>query len=286
MAKPMRSGNARAQFIYADDIRILGVGLTVLELAATAQKKVDNLLGWANKNAVTFNPLKSEEVQFHEGRREDTLDVKFSGNLIEPSDHIRWLGVHPDPRLSFKPHVATWCGKALKMAQHMRKSNSVKRGADQGPLIATVNACVVPVATFGAEVLWPGMSRPTVSGIITPQTAHLCSLTDKALLLALRAALPVWVLFGGIRLRLAAWLSTLDDRRPLRYRASVCPNISTQKYKMKARTRKKPETRMTRIQQAFRKLPPVEAEIPGPLPGPAYSPKLGTKTEGTDSHNH
>ena len=123
------------------------------------------------------------------------------------------------------------------------------------------------------------------SGIVTPQTTHICSLIDKALLLTLRAALPVWVLLEGIRLRLAARLSNLDDRHPLRDRASVCPDISTQKYKLKARTSKKPETQMTRIQRAFRKLPLAEAEIPGPLPGPAYSPKLGTKTEGIDSHN-
>ena len=302
MAEPMRSGNARARLSYAGDIRILGIGQTVLESAAAAQKEVDNLLEWANNNAMSFDPLKSEVVQFPGRRQEDTIGVKFYGTMIEPANHIRWLGVHLDPRLSFKHHMATWCGKALKMAQHMRILNSVKRGADLGPLITAVDASVVPATTFGSKVWWPGMTRPTVSGIVTSQTTHLCSLIDKVLLLALRVALPVRkttssaalhreggipparVLLEENRLRLAARLNTLDNRRQLRGRASVYPNVSTKKYKLKARTSKNPETRMTRIQRALRQLPLAEAGILEPLLTPAHSPKLGTKTGEIDSH--
>lgn len=42
--------------------------------------------------------------------------------------------------------------------------------------------------------MWPGMTRPTARGTITPQTSHLCELIEKVVRKALRAALPVWKL--------------------------------------------------------------------------------------------
>ena len=73
----------------------------------------------------------------------------------------------------------------------MRRLNTVKRGAAPGPLVTAVNMCVVPVTTYGAEVWWPGMKRPVAKGTVTPQTTHICNLIDKAIHLALRAALTV-----------------------------------------------------------------------------------------------
>ena len=72
--------------------------------------------------------------------------------MIELAEHIRWLGIHLDSKLSFKNHVAMWSAKAIKIAQLLRRVNSVKRGAAPGPLVTVVDACVVPMATYGADV--------------------------------------------------------------------------------------------------------------------------------------
>lgn len=93
---------------------------------------------------------------------------------------------------------------------------------------------------------------------------------------------PACILLEGYRLRLAARLNSLDDRHPLRTRASVCPNVGTLKYKSKPRLSKKPEVQMSRIQRAFRQLPKSEAAEP--LPGPVYTPTHGTKAEGKRIH--
>ncbi|KAI0991464.1 hypothetical protein K3495_g16723, partial [Podosphaera aphanis] len=132
----MRSGNSRARFSYADDIGILGVGRTINESAAAAQDEVNSLLKWANDNAVAFDIEKSEVVQFSGRRREEPVGIQIGYTRIEPAEHIRWLGVYLDSRLSFKHHVATWCGKALKVAHHMRRLNPVLRGAAPSPLVA------------------------------------------------------------------------------------------------------------------------------------------------------
>lgn len=91
--------------------------------------------------------------------------------------------------------------------------------------------------------------RPTALGIITPPTSYLCYLIDKAIHVALRAALPVWrktpyvvlhresgilpaqILLEANCFRLAARLNSLDNRHSLRSRASMCPNVGMLKYK-------------------------------------------------------
>ncbi|KAI0996073.1 hypothetical protein K3495_g12108 [Podosphaera aphanis] len=293
MAEPMRSGNTNLRFSYADDVGILGFGPTAAESAATAQREVDHLLEWAQNNAVAFDTAKSEVIQFPGRRRETAVGVRVNGTLIEPAEHIRWLGVHLDPRLNFKHHVTTWCEKALRAAQHMRRFNSTYRGAAPKALVRAVDTCIVPIATFGSEVWWPGLSRPTIRRTVTPQITGTCEMIDKAILMGLRAALPVvrttpnvvvhreggippskYILEGN-RLRLAARLNTLDDRHPLRSRAAICPNDGTKKFKKKGRKSARPELQMSRLQRAYRELP--EAEPAAPLPGPINLAKLGTK---------
>lgn len=192
MAEPMKSGNVRARFGYADDIRILGIGRATSESVSDAQREVDNLMDWARNNAVSFDTQKPEVIQFSTRRQQSLACIQVNGCSIELAEQIRWLGIYLDPKLNFKYHVATWCSKALKIANHLRRLNQVKRGAGPRALITVVEACVVSVATYGADVWWPGMTRPTRKGTSIPQTTHLCGLIDKVIRLALRAALPVW----------------------------------------------------------------------------------------------
>ncbi|KAI0998194.1 hypothetical protein K3495_g9999 [Podosphaera aphanis] len=236
MAEPMRSSNPLARLGYADNIGVLGIGPNSLESASAAQREVDSLQGLAKENAVSFDTGKSEEIHFKCRPRDKPISILINDSRIEPAEHIRWLGVHLDSNLSFKHHVTTWWSKALKMAQHMRRLNPVKRDATPGALVTAVNTCVIPVATFGAEVWWPGTSRPSRHGNVTPPTSFLCGLVDKSIHLALRALLPVWrttpnavlhweagilvarILLEGYRLRLAVGLNSLDSANPLRSR--------------------------------------------------------------------
>ena len=161
MAEPMRSGNAISRFSYADDVGILGFGPTIAESAAAAQREVDHLFEWSRQNAVAFDTNKSEVVQFPGRRREAAFDININGTKIKPAEHIRWLGVYLDSRLNFKHHVTNWCAKAMKVAHHMRRLNSNFPGAAPGPLVKAVDSCILPVASYGADVWWPGIKRPT-----------------------------------------------------------------------------------------------------------------------------
>ena len=228
------------------------------------------------------------------------MGIHINDSFIEPAEYIRWLGVYLDKSLSFKNHVEIWSGKALKVAQLLRRINSVKQWAAPGLLVTAVKACVTPIATYGADVWWPDLTRAQRRGLVTLQTTHLCKLIDRASILALRAALPVWKTIpiaalhreGGIpparillecnRLRLSARLQSLDDRHPLLIRARMCPNEGTIKYKRRKKLSSRPDTQMSRVQRAYCQLP--QAEDAEPLPGPAYWRNPGSKLEGVEDY--
>ncbi|POS85013.1 hypothetical protein EPUL_002447 [Erysiphe pulchra] len=208
-------------------------------------------------------------IQFSGRRREESAGIMVDGKINLPAENIRWLGVYLDPSLSFKHYVSTWCGKALTP-------------------ITAVDSCVAPVATFGAEVWWPGLSRPKANGIVKPPTSFHCGLIDKVLHIALRAALLVWrttqnvVLHKegeGYRLRFSTRLNSLNDRHPLRTRTNVCSNVGSLKHKSKPRILKRPECQ---VQRALRKLPKSEAAEP--LLALVYTQILRIRTDSSQSH--
>nr|ABW72065.1 TE1b [Blumeria hordei] len=276
----------------------LGFWRSIAESAAIVQKEVDHLLEWLSNNAVSFDTNKSEVVQFPGRKREEPVGIRVNGVVIESADQIRWLGVHLDPRLDFKHHVTTWCGKALNVAQQMRRFNSAYRGAAPAALVRAVDTCIVPIATFGADVWWPRLKRPTGRGIITPRTSIFCEMIDKAILTGLRAALPVTrttpnlalhrevgiptgkIMLEGNRLRLSTRLHSLDNRHPLRTRAAVCPIYGTLKYKKIDRAPRNPEIHMSRVQRAYREL--LDAEDAEPLPPACYPSSFDPRIEEED----
>ena len=167
------------------------VGRTTAESAAAAQKEVDRLLDWAQKNAVRFNTEKSGLVQFPPRYIKAAVGVHMNDILTEPTEHVRWLGVQLDPRLNFKHHVMAWFGEAMKVARYMRHFNSTIRGSAPEELIRVVNTCIVPISTFQAEVWCPGLKRLTRARMATPPITSLCKMTDKAVLMGLQSTLLV-----------------------------------------------------------------------------------------------
>ncbi|KAI0994491.1 hypothetical protein K3495_g13690 [Podosphaera aphanis] len=101
MAEPLRSGNPRARSGYANAIGILGIGPTSVESALAAEREVDSLLVWAKEDAVSFDTEKSEVIHINCRRQDGPISILINDSRIEPAEHIRWLGVHLDSKLSF-----------------------------------------------------------------------------------------------------------------------------------------------------------------------------------------
>lgn len=90
-----------------------------MESASTAQKEVDNVLEWAQQNSVAFDIKNSDILKFQGRFKEIPVEKQLNGTSFEPNQHIRWLGVYIDPKISFKYYVAVLCGKAIRITQQL-----------------------------------------------------------------------------------------------------------------------------------------------------------------------
>lgn len=184
------------RFGYADDVAIMAVGRDTRETSRMLQWELDDTLKWGRENAISFDPDKAELVHFHYTRGKDHPEgVDFEGTPILPQESVRWLGVHLDPRLSFRKHVEVMTGKALKTANFLKSLNKTRKGSPPDAVAMAAKACVLPVALYGLEAWWPGetrQSRNDPSKLISTGATNLIVKMDKPFRTAARASVPVW----------------------------------------------------------------------------------------------
>lgn len=118
LSEPIKFGSFRARFGYADEIRILEIGRTVMKSSTRVQKEIDSLLEWARNNAVSFDFEISEVTQFQGRRRGNPVQIIVNDRNIDPVEKNSLLGIYPDNQLNFKHYVAARHSKALRIAQH------------------------------------------------------------------------------------------------------------------------------------------------------------------------
>ncbi len=299
----VQQGNKDSKFGYADDIAVLCRGSSAAEAVANAQLEVERLIQLANEHEISFDPAKSDLLLIGGGSKKllDTagLAIHIQGRRIIPSPHVKWLGVWIDSQLNFKQHVQEWCGKAQRITQFIRRINTVQRGADPGPMIRAVQACVISTALYGSEAWWPGLTRVTTqrSKKVGTGVGWHTDILDSIIIKAVRAALPVWrttpntilhresgippaaILLQQRQLRAAARIQRMDTWHPLLTRSQEGPKETISRLGLRAgqksRTFTNPERYLTRLQVSLQNLP-VAVES-----GNLFFPKAELKSQST-----
>lgn len=189
---------SNSRFGYAVDIVVLKIENTASEAVAAAPEEVNRIIQRVSENVIELGLDKTELLVIGGGpeKKFDTsgLFIQMNGYRIPSSPVVRWLRVWLDSQLNFKQHVQKWCGKAQSIANFLRRTNSVQRGAALGLLIKAVQLCVLNVVCCELEAWWPGQARiATVRGVkVGTGTSWHSDLLGRTILQAIRAALPVW----------------------------------------------------------------------------------------------
>ncbi len=108
----------KGRFGYADDAAFLVTAYTLEGCHRALKTTVDRTLLWGRENGVQFDVLKSDLQYFHRRRKEVELPVYVGGELVQPNDVTRWLGVFFDRKLLFREHVAQAVVKAKAITSH------------------------------------------------------------------------------------------------------------------------------------------------------------------------
>ncbi|OHW97429.1 reverse transcriptase RNaseH [Colletotrichum incanum] len=141
----------KLRFGYANNIGLLA--------------EITCILDWGAENKVAFDHNKSEAIHFTRKHKQarDLLGIKAGELEIKVSIvPIRWLGVWFDKRLSFQHHVETKLALAKKAAQHHGHLTNTKGGLPAAAMRKAVVSCVLPIALYGAETWYGGMTKPAL----------------------------------------------------------------------------------------------------------------------------
>jgi hypothetical protein len=149
---------------------------------------------------------------------------------------VRWLGVHLNPRLSFKKHTDIMTGKALKTANFLRSLNKTQKGSPPNAVAKAAKACVLPVALYSIKAWWPGETRQSKNNptkLVNTGVSNLMEKIDKPFRTAAQASVPVWkttniavihresgfprakLALAQARLRMATRFTCLDRNHPV-----------------------------------------------------------------------
>jgi ribonuclease HI len=219
--KAPRAPGALPRVGYADDGRLAARSPSLTRNAEVLREELRLTMEWCGANALTLDMQKSELLHFSRKHNTDNPPVSIPQEATQPQTQqqfmrpvergstLKWLGVHFDRALTFRPHVKIMAAKALAAAHALKLLGGCAGGAPAHVMRHAITACVVPVATYAAEAWWcPPNAR-------AQRRRALAKLTDRPLRVALRAALPVWRTTPAALLHHAAGLPTaagiLDD---------------------------------------------------------------------------
>ncbi|KAJ6033763.1 reverse transcriptase [Penicillium canescens] len=200
LAPLFRLGRPKTRFGYADDAAIPAISLSLEANCQSLSTSLQEALDWGTTEGITLAPDKYELIHF--SRRKDDQDpsripsvvagsVTVSENTNRP--YLRWLGVLFDKKLSFKYHVGETTSKALIVANALRGLGNTVWGIKPYLMRQAVTACVLRKAYFGAEIWWPGRSRPRPrTGSISNQVQGQLDKIAKVIQTGARAILPVF----------------------------------------------------------------------------------------------
>lgn len=172
---------SRGRFGYADDAAFLEKASTLEGCRRALQAAVDKSLRWGRENGVRFDLLKTELQYFHRKRKAAELPLDVEGQLVQPNDCTRWLGVFFDRKLLFREHVAQAIVRAKGVTSHVNRLARTTWGPRTDLTRQAVQGCAFATLLYGAETWYSRRtSKDTVEKI---QVA----INDAA-----RAVLPVY----------------------------------------------------------------------------------------------
>ena len=90
---------------YADDLTTTATGDNLAAATNAAQVEIDRIAKWAQRWRQKFNADKSETMAFGCLPTAVNLDLPGEGPIPQKFTVMRILGVHFDPRLTFRPHI-------------------------------------------------------------------------------------------------------------------------------------------------------------------------------------
>ena len=142
--------------LYADDLVIYHTSKKVRSSSRQLQNAIKKLENWANMTGLKFSSSKSEIVHFWRGIKggtnQDFIPLTLYGNDIPRKETTKFLGMILDRKLSWKPHIQTLKGEAMRSLNVLRTVSKINYGPDRRTLLRLYWALCKSKIDYGSQI--------------------------------------------------------------------------------------------------------------------------------------
>lgn len=136
---------------YADDLVIMVEANTDIEVERTTNESLYRISSWMIRNDLVLAPHKTEAIILKGGRSREQLYFHLRGTKIVPVQHLKYLGVYLNSKLSFAEHIKQVVKKAeVKMAQLTRILPNI--GGPSSAKRAVMCGVIHSIVLYGAPI--------------------------------------------------------------------------------------------------------------------------------------
>jgi hypothetical protein len=140
---------------YVDDVSLTTASTSLKKNVKRLETEARKLFCLAEENSIAFDLAKTDLMHWTTIHQAADLPFKLpNGEIIQPLQSIKWLGIYFDPSLSFKHHVATKIAKAREAFFRMARLANIGNGRTPFALRQLYTACVTSIADYGSVIWW------------------------------------------------------------------------------------------------------------------------------------
>ena len=142
-------GNVQA---FADDLLSLVCGSCPSTLRDITQRSLGIIERWCEAKGLKVSAIKTKVVMFTWNTKWSIRALRLSGETLELSPTVKFLGITLDSKLSFKPHIENITRKATTILFQCRKAVGPTWGLTPQTCRWIYTAVVRPVITYGVSI--------------------------------------------------------------------------------------------------------------------------------------
>ena len=148
---------------FADDYVVICSKSTAVEACRKIQEAINSATTWASARGFKFSSEKTKAIRFCRLRRREEIPTLFlDGSILPYEDHIKYLGVVFDQKLTFANHInEVVCNVKIRL-NILRVVSSFNWGADRTTLLRIYQALCLSKIEYGCQVY--GSASKTILG--------------------------------------------------------------------------------------------------------------------------
>ncbi len=143
---------------FVDDFTAWVVGRTAKDNRQGIETIIGEAIDWERRSGATFEAEKTAIVHFtRNANKADSEPFNIKGQMVQPKDHVKVLGVIMDTKLKYKEHIARAATKGLEAVMELRRL----RGLSPPTARQLFTATVAPVVDYASNVSTSGCMNAT-----------------------------------------------------------------------------------------------------------------------------